>query len=44
MFIEAHPAMETQVQPRLMALREQWDDINKQASDKSAQMADANRG
>lgn len=42
-FIVAHPTLQVQVEPRLMALREQWDDINKTASERSAKMADANR-
>ncbi|CAL8080889.1 unnamed protein product [Calicophoron daubneyi] len=38
-----HPALEAQIEPKVAALRRQWDEVNTAVADKSAKMADANR-
>ncbi|TPP60271.1 Spectrin beta chain [Fasciola gigantica] len=41
--LEAHPTLQPQIEPRVAALRRQWDELNTTAAEKSAKMADANR-
>ncbi|CAH8502625.1 unnamed protein product [Schistosoma bovis] len=41
--IVAHPMLQVQVEPKISALRKQWEDLNTTTADKSAKMADANR-